>query len=164
MNRQNLVNKIWLSRSNSAFTQGWLLAFQNKIQTHKWLKQMLIYYNNAKLVRILWLSPFSLSPHSLCVGFRRTLIVLASIIYNHSACLSRVFVCVSMRYCHLNTSLFFVYLNHIFFIISSSSFLSSGFGSENFNFHLSLLLFSFSLHVLSPPHPPPPPPPPPPSP
>ena len=52
--------------------------------------------------------------HLLCVWFRPTLTVLASIIYNHSACLNSVFVCISMQNCHLNTSLSFVYLNHIF--------------------------------------------------
>ena len=46
--------------------------------------------------------------HLLCVWFRPTLTVLASIIYNHSACLNSVFVCISMQNCHLNTSLSFV--------------------------------------------------------
>ena len=50
-----------------------------------------------------------------------TLTVLTSIIYNHNACLSRVFVCVSMRYCHLNTSLFLMYLRNHYYFLSSLS-------------------------------------------
>ena len=63
------------------------------------------------------------SSHLLCVWFRPTLIVLASIICNLSACLSSVFVYIYMQYCHLNTSLFIVYLNHIFIINFSLSLL-----------------------------------------
>ena len=44
------------------------------------------------------------------------LFLLPLFYYNHSACLSSVFVCISMQYCHLNTSLFIVYLNHIFYL------------------------------------------------
>ena len=94
----------------------------------------------------------------LCIWFRPTLIVLASIIYNHSACLNNVFVCNSMRYCHLNTSLFIVYLNHIFHHHNYFFSLSSGFGFD-FKIIISLLFFfSFFLLFLRPPPPPPPPP------
>ena len=56
-----------------------------------------------------------------------------------------VFVCISMRYCHLNTSLFIVYLNHIFHLYIF--FLSPGFGSD---FKIIICLFFFFFFSLPP--------------
>ena len=53
-----------------------------------------------------------------------------------------VFVGISMQYCHLNTSLFIMYLNHIFHLYRF--FLSLGFGSD-FKIIISLFFFFFSL-------------------
>ena len=53
-----------------------------------------------------------------------------------------VFVGISMQYCHLNTSLFIMYLNHIFHLYHF--FLSLGFGSD-FKIIISLFFFFFSL-------------------
>ena len=75
---------------------------------------------------------------SFIVWFRPTLTVLAFIIYNHSACLSGVFVCL-YAICQLNTLLYIMHLNHIFHH-HQFVFMSSGFGS-NF-YHLSFLLLS----------------------
>ena len=97
----------------------------------------------SPLYTLLLFEWFALLLPLLWVWFRPTFTVLASIIYNHSACLSSVFVCVSIRYCHLNTSLVIVYLNHIFHHHHHFC-LSSGFGSD-FKIIISLfLLFSFS--------------------
>ena len=73
------------------------------------------------------------------------LFLLPLFYYNHSACLSNVFVCISMQSCHLNTSLFIVYLNHIFYhhhhFFPFSFFpLLSGFGSD---FKITISLFFF---------------------
>ena len=145
MNRQNLVNKIWLCRSNSAFTQGWLLAFQC-------LKPMLIYYNNAKLVRILWVSPFSLSLFTYCVSDLGVHLLFLLPLFIITVLVWAVFLCLYAIFCHLNTSLFFVYLNLIFHHILFSFFFSV------IGFWLIFLFFSTSLFFFFL-HPPPPPPP-----
>ena len=57
------------------------------------------------------------SSHWLYVWFRPILNVLASVIYDHKAWPSSVFVCVTKRHCYLNISLFIMYLNHVNFIL-----------------------------------------------
>ena len=146
MNRQNLVNKIWLCRSNSAFTQGWLLAFQC-------LKQMLIYYNNAKLVRILWVSPFSLSLLTDCVSDLGVHLLFLLPLFIITVLVWAVFLCLYAIFCHLNTSLFFVYLNLIFHHILFFFFFSViGFWLIFFIFFPPLSSFFFLSSSPPPPH------------
>ena len=100
----------------------------------------------------------SLSSHLLCFWFRPTLTLLASIIYNHSACLSSVFVCVSLCdiviwILHCSSCIWTLFFHHHFFFFSVV-------GVWVWIFKFSPLSSSFFFFSSCPPPPPPPIPPP----
>ena len=85
---------------------------------------------------VIWtVSIVAASSHLLCVWFRHTLTVLASIICNHSACLSSVFVYMYISLCNIviwilrcSSCIWTIFLSSpLFKKINNYVFLSSGF-------------------------------------